>query len=244
MECIDFSKKCGDEKMLINKYEDAINRYNFCLEIGSDNNHLVLLNRCLAYLYLDKYDEALNDAKESIKLNPDYARAWSRLGSCLLALNKQEDAKMAFSKAYELNPSNDEYKRLSNNNKVEEVYNNNVEEVKNDKEEEVNSNKEEVEFDNLEEDKELEELINKIKNITEVKEKIDFTSEIERMIPKNGLMEVIYNKMMNNKNLLNMLDNNDFQNKINNYSSNPLDAIKDPQMLNIMNEIMNEIQLK
>jgi len=270
MENFEFSKKCGDEKMLINKYEDAINRYNLCLEIDSDKNHLVLLNRCLAYLYLDKYDEALNDAKESIKLKSDNPKAWSRLGSCLLALNKQEDARIAFLKAYELNPSNNDYKRLSLEQVNEEI-NEEVNEVKvndkqeeinevkvndkqeeinevkvNDKQEEINEIKvndkqEEVEVIDLEEDKELEELI---KNLTTVKKKNEIPREFEKMIPKNGLMGTIFSKMMNNKNLLEMLDDTEFQNKINNYHLNPMEAMKDPQMINIMNNIMNDIQLK
>ena len=62
------------------------------------------------------------------------------------------------------------------------------------------------------------------------------------MIPLDGVMGNIFNKMMNNKNLLELMENNDFQKKITNYHKNPLEAIQDPQILGIMKDIMTELK--
>jgi hypothetical protein len=71
---------------------------------------------------------------------------------------------------------------------------------------------------------------------------LEAISELEKMIPLDGVMGNIFNKMMNNKNLLELMENNDFQKKITNYHRNPLEAIQDPQILGIMKDIMTELK--
>jgi hypothetical protein len=48
----------------------------------------------------------------------------------------------------------------------------------------------------------------------------------------------IFNKMINNKNLLSLMDDNEFQKKMDSYSSNPLLAMKDPQILDLMKDLL------
>ena len=224
MESFNSLKISGDENLKNGKFEDAITKYSLLLEMECENKHLIYLNRCLAYLQLEKYDEALFDAKQSIVLKSDYAKAWGRLGSCLLARNENNDSKIAFAKAFELNPTNDEYKRLS-----------------------------EMEY---EEDEEMNNIMSKIKNLTflnkinqenteETRAKLpsEAISEIENMLPLNGVMGNIFNKMLGNKNLLDLIQNENFQKKIINFKNNPLDAIKDPEIMYIMKDIMNDINV-
>jgi len=220
MDNYDSLKLSADESLKNNHFEISIMKYSLIINMNTENKNLILLNRCLAYLQVQKYDEALEDAKESIKLNSNYAKAWSRLGSCLLAKDKKDEAKIAFKKALELNPDNQEYKKL---------------------------------IEDEEEDGELNEIMNKLKNLTFLKKieeaekdkenrkktiPLEAISELEKMIPLDGVMGNIFNKMMNNKNLLDLMDNNDFQKKMTNYHKNPLEAIQDPQILGIMKDIM------
>ena len=229
MENYDSLKMSADQSMKNNNFEDAIMRYSLIVNMNTDNKNLILLNRCLAYLQAKKFDEALEDAKESIKLNQNYAKAWSRLGSCLLAKDRKEEAKVAFSQALQLNPENEEYKKLAKSDEEEEE----------------------------EEDEDLKKIMSKIKDLNfmkkineedKAKEKkkieipLEAISELEKMIPLDGVMGNIFNKMMNNKNLLDLMENNDFQKKITNYHKNPLEAIQDPQILGIMKDIMTELK--
>ena len=226
MEYLNTLKNLGDENILNNNYEKAIYYYELYLELNKDNQS-IYLNRCFAYLKLENYDNALLDANKAIELKSDNPKAWSRLGSCLLGKDEDEEARMAFIKAYELDPTNEEYERLAS------------------------------------EDKELDEIMGKIKNLTVInnieneEEKISSLKEVikkdlpkeaipelEKMIPLDGIMGSIFNKMMNNKNLLKLLDNTDFQNKLTNYHTNPLAAMRDPQIVNLMKDIMQEPQLK
>ena len=220
-EIINSLKLSGDEKMLNLNYEEAINQYNMALNY--ELNNFILLNRCVALLYLGKYEDALADAELSIKLNPKYARAWSRLGSCLLAMDRREHAKISFKKAYELNPYNENYKNLS---KVEE---------------------------DEEDDNEMKELISKVKILTTDKLETNYNcspvqrpaSPVQRPaspVPSlDGMMSNIFKKMRNNEKLLKMLDNTNFQNKINNFQNNPLEALKDNEMMSLMKDIMNDM---
>lgn len=228
MDNYDSLKMSADESMKKNNFEDAIMKYSFLLTMNDDKKHLILLNRCLAYLQVKKYDEALNDAKDSVQLNQKYAKGWSRLGSCLLAKDRKEEARVAFSQALQLNPDNEEYKKLAEYEEEEE-----------------------------EEDEDLKKIMLKIKDLNFMKKiteedkakeqkkrdiPLEAISELEKMIPLDGVMGNIFNKMMNNKNLLELMENNDFQKKITNYHKNPLEAIQDPQILGIMKDIMTELK--
>jgi tetratricopeptide (TPR) repeat protein len=214
-EIVNSLKLSGDEKMLNLNYKEAIIQYS--LALNYELNNFILLNRCVAFLYLGQYEDALADAEMSIKLNPKYARAWSRLGSCLLALDRRGQAKISFKKAYELNPYNENYKNLS------------------------------IEDEDVEEDdNEMKELMNKVKTLTTDKIQTSYNySPVQRpsspVPPLDGMINNIFKKMMNNDKLLKMLDDNDFQNKINNFQNNPLEALKDDQMINLMKDIMNDL---
>ena len=206
-------KMSADECAKNNIFDEAITNYTILLNMNIETKNLILLNRCFAYLQLEKYDEALEDAKESLILNSNYAKAWSRLGSCLLAKNNIEDAKIAFSKALELNPTNEEYKKI-------------VHDLK-----QVNDDLKEVN-----DDKEIQDIILKIKNkkVLQNEEKIN--------IPNDGVIGNIFNKLLNNQKLLDLLDDKLFQNKITDYYSNPLKAMQDNHFLEIMKDVIKDIQ--
>ena len=215
MDLFNSLKKSANDDFIDGKYEEAVQKYTLLLKNKNENNNLIYLNRCLSYLKLNRLDEALEDAKDSIKLKSDNAKAWGRLGSCLLAKENNEQAKIAFLKAYELESDNEEYKKLALVENVEE-----------------------------ENDDDMISIMNKIKNLNFVKNidtdmfPKDAIAEIEKMVPLDGVMGNIFNKMMNNKNLLSLMDDNEFQKKMDSYSSNPLLAMKDPQILDLMKDLL------
>lgn len=59
---------------------------------------------------MKKYDEALADANKTTEVKADWAKGWSRKGSALHGLWKLEEARDAFKKALDLEPSNTQAK--------------------------------------------------------------------------------------------------------------------------------------
>ena len=209
MDLFNSLKKSANDDFIDGKYEEAVQKYTLLLKNKNENNNLIYLNRCLSYLKLNRLDEALEDAKDSIKLKSDNAKAWGRLGSCLLAKENNEQAKIAFLKAYELEPNNEDYKKLALDENAEE-----------------------------ENDDDMLSIMNKLKNLDKNTLPKDVIAEIEKMVPLDGVMGNIFNKMMNNKNLLSLMDDNEFQKKMDSYSSNPLLAMSDPQIMGLMKDIL------
>lgn len=85
-----------NELYIDKKYDQLIVIYN------NDLNYKNLLNRCLCYLNLKKYNYAFNDALKLVEYNDSYAKTWGYLGASLYGLNKLEDALVAYNKAYDL----------------------------------------------------------------------------------------------------------------------------------------------
>ncbi|KAK2720662.1 dnaJ homolog subfamily C member 7-like [Artemia franciscana] len=81
-------------------------------------------NRAACYIMLGMYSQALQDARESIKCEPSYAKGHFRMGKCSLAMGDVATAKSAFDKAKELEPTNTtidtELRTIDTLNKIDE----------------------------------------------------------------------------------------------------------------------------
>mmetsp|Transcript_104033 Transcript_104033/g.303702 ORF Transcript_104033/g.303702 Transcript_104033/m.303702 type:complete len:412 (-) Transcript_104033:359-1594(-) len=62
---------------------------------------LVHANRALAFLRLDAYERAINDASESCRLLPRYLKAWVRRATALAAADRREEALTVLDEALE-----------------------------------------------------------------------------------------------------------------------------------------------
>ncbi|KAG0310060.1 Stress-induced-phosphoprotein 1 [Dissophora globulifera] len=99
-----------EQKFLIavTKYTDAIT-----LPGISDRDLSVLYsNRSHCYVMLGEYDQALEDAKLSKRLNPDYVKAYIRLGKAYESLRKYDKAIKNFDKALSLDMNNDDIRKM------------------------------------------------------------------------------------------------------------------------------------
>ncbi|KAG0207098.1 Stress-induced-phosphoprotein 1 [Mortierella sp. GBA30] len=104
-----------EQKFLLaaTKYTDAIT-----LPGISDGDLSVLhSNRSFCYLKLGIYTEALEDAKLSKRLNPDYLKAYIRLGKAYESLEKYDKAIKNFDKALSLDMNNDEIQQMRSNSR-------------------------------------------------------------------------------------------------------------------------------
>lgn len=75
-------KAKGNKLLMAKDYEGAEKCYTEALELSptGPNSHVYLCNRAAALCYLGRTDDAVVDCQESIDLNPNYAKAYTRLG--------------------------------------------------------------------------------------------------------------------------------------------------------------------
>jgi tetratricopeptide (TPR) repeat protein len=76
-------------------------------------NHIFYSNRAAAYMALEQYDKALGDADECVRLQPTWAKGFSRRGAALFRMDRLGPARDAFEKGLELDSENPTYVRCT-----------------------------------------------------------------------------------------------------------------------------------
>jgi small glutamine-rich tetratricopeptide repeat-containing protein alpha len=100
----------GNELMKQEKYLEALEQYNSAIKMDA-NNAVYYCNRAAAYSKVQDFANSIEDCKNALKIDPTYGKAWGRLGLALLSNNQLEEAYEAYSKAIQLEPTNDGYKQ-------------------------------------------------------------------------------------------------------------------------------------
>lgn len=103
--------KCqGNKAMQSQQYLEALELYSFAIAL-SDKNAVFYCNRAAAYTQISMCSEAIKDCLKSIEIDPNYSKAYSRLGLAYYAQGKYADAiERGFKKALELDPHNESVK--------------------------------------------------------------------------------------------------------------------------------------
>ncbi|XVF64577.1 hypothetical protein PTKIN_Ptkin09bG0179900 [Pterospermum kingtungense] len=103
--------KCqGNRAMQSKLYSDAIELYSVAVALCYDNA-VYYCNRAAAYTQIHKYNEAIRDCLKSIEIDPNYSKAYSRLGLAYYAQGNYADAiEKGFRKALQLDPNNESVK--------------------------------------------------------------------------------------------------------------------------------------
>ncbi|KIM22049.1 hypothetical protein M408DRAFT_29056 [Serendipita vermifera MAFF 305830] len=78
-------KDKGNEAMKTKKYKTAIDFYSEALEIDPENP-VLLSNRAAAYISIQEYQLACDDAQAAVDADPTFTKAWGRLGLAKLEL--------------------------------------------------------------------------------------------------------------------------------------------------------------
>merc|ERR1719163_2223399 len=86
-------------------YKGAVDLLKKAIKLDPDN-HIFYSNRAAAYMALEAYEKALGDADECIRLQPTWAKGYSRRGAALFRMDKLGPARDAFEKGLELDPEN------------------------------------------------------------------------------------------------------------------------------------------
>ena len=206
------------------KYHEVI---ELCSQILNDDkdNSSILLNRIDSYIKINKYDEALIDAIHCTKINPDLVEYWEKLGIILYNQCDYSDALIVYNKANELNPC-DEYEKM-------------ILEIK----KKISTNS--LSTNSLPNDSLP---TNSLPNDSLPTNSLPTNSLPTNSLPsdkKNFLVEDIFSKMLNtvvdNPKLFEKLSDTTFQSKVLSMQSNPIEALKDQEIIDIMMEMMKGI---
>lgn len=91
--------------MAAEKFDDAIQAYTEAINLDP-KNHVLYSNRSAAYAKAGQYENALKDADETIALNPQWPKGYSRKGSALSYMQKYMEAFEVYQKGLEIDPNN------------------------------------------------------------------------------------------------------------------------------------------
>jgi stress-induced-phosphoprotein 1 len=202
------------------QYMEAIELYSKILET-EPNNHLILSNRSVSYLKLNMYDEAIQDAAKCTKLKPDWAKAWGRLGAGLYQKNKLNEALMSYNKAQELEP-NEMYESMIN---------------------EISARMRSFPVGLCPEKLKTKLNPNELPNLSEM---LNNNPLLKNMVPnQNPQMGNLFNNMVetviSNPKIMEKIANPEFQDKM--MKLQPLDALRDSDVMSLMGELMKNIKL-
>lgn len=91
----------GNKAMASKDYDLAIEKYTAAIA-SFPTNAVYFANRAAAYSSQKKYEEAVEDAKSAIKVNPSYSKGYSRLGFAKFAQGNTQDALEAYKKVLDI----------------------------------------------------------------------------------------------------------------------------------------------
>lgn len=109
LEMAEQIKNEGNRLMKEGKYQEALIQYNRALTFDP-KNPIFYCNRAAACIRLGENDRAVRDCKSALVYNPNYGKAYGRMGIAYSNLGKYDDAQSAYSKAIELEPDNQDYR--------------------------------------------------------------------------------------------------------------------------------------
>ena len=212
----------GNTLFKSNNYEEALEKYKAAIELvdNEDKKNLSVLhsNMSATYCKLEQYNEALEYAVQATKLEPEWHKAWYRLSYCLHKLDKNEQAEKSIGKTIE----------LCEKSGVTEKY---IIDLKNKITLKLNKEEDEVNY-----------------NILDEKDNMSGMPNMPGMPNMQGMpnmpgMEGMMASMLNNPNIKSKLDNKEFQEKILKNQSNPFAMLGDPDMKDIMSEMMKNMMM-
>lgn len=102
-------KNEGNRLMKEEKYQEALNTYSKAISLDA-TNPVFYCNRAAAHSRLGDYQNAANDCRMSLRYDPNYSKAFGRLGLACSKMNKYEQSLEAYQNALRIEPDNQDYK--------------------------------------------------------------------------------------------------------------------------------------
>ncbi|KAJ3158331.1 hypothetical protein HK101_001358 [Irineochytrium annulatum] len=98
-------KGLGNKLMSEKKYSEAIDKYTEAIALDS-SNAVYYANRAAAHSQAGDHAGAVEDAKLAVEVDPDYSKAYSRMGHAYFCLGNFQEAVDAYERGLRLDPGN------------------------------------------------------------------------------------------------------------------------------------------
>lgn len=95
-------KELGNDSVKTKKYTEAILHYTHAIKL-EPNNHILYSNRSFAFLKMDQFSLALQDAAKTIKLDRTWWKGYFREGEIFFAAGQYLTALASYEMAYKYN---------------------------------------------------------------------------------------------------------------------------------------------
>ncbi|KAL7634113.1 UNVERIFIED_CONTAM: hypothetical protein RMT77_015441 [Armadillidium vulgare] len=102
-------KNDGNQQMREERFDKALELYTKAIAKDSLNS-VYYCNRAAAHSKLNNHLEAIEDCRRALQIEPNYGKAYGRMGLAYSALDKAMEAKDCYQKALELEPDNESYR--------------------------------------------------------------------------------------------------------------------------------------
>jgi len=101
----DALKAEGNKAFTEKRFQEAVDKFSQAIELDS-SNHVLYSNRSGAYASLKDWKNALEDAKKTTEIKPDWSKGWSRKGGALHGEGDLVGALDAYEEALKLDANN------------------------------------------------------------------------------------------------------------------------------------------
>ncbi|WQF87000.1 Putative Heat shock chaperonin-binding, tetratricopeptide-like helical domain superfamily [Colletotrichum destructivum] len=105
MASADELKALGNKAIAEKNFDEAVAKFTEAIELQPEN-HILYSNRSAAYASKKDWQNALEDAKKTTELKPDWAKGWGRLGTAQYGLGDLLAANDAYEEGLKVDPNN------------------------------------------------------------------------------------------------------------------------------------------
>uniref|UniRef100_A0A7R9XLY5 STI1 domain-containing protein n=1 Tax=Polyblepharides amylifera TaxID=1486889 RepID=A0A7R9XLY5_9CHLO len=98
-------KSKGNAAFSAGRFEEAIEHFSAAIELDA-SNHVLFSNRSAAQASLKNFQAALDDAKKTTSLKPDWPKGFSRLGAAFYGLGELDKSVSAYNEGLAIDPEN------------------------------------------------------------------------------------------------------------------------------------------
>ena len=102
-------KSEGNKALASKNYQLAIEKYTAAIALFE--SAVYYANRAAAYSQHGQHENARDDSKKALEIDPNYSKAYSRLGHAEFCLGNYKDSVEAYKKGLEMEPNNNSIKQ-------------------------------------------------------------------------------------------------------------------------------------